>query len=495
MIRQLKAMRRAPSLSRGGTRHTTVAASLLAAYILAGCSMAPQYVRPEAPIAATYPDAGGAAISALSAGEIGWRAFFPDPRLQTLIVTALDNNRDLRTAALRIEEARAQYDIQSADRWPNLNGTVTGARARTPASLTPTGSAIVSSSYQVGLSLASFELDFFGRVRSLNDAALAQYLATEQARQAVQISLVAEVAKAYLAERAFAEQYALAQKTLEGRQTAYKLAQQRFDVGASSALDLRSSETLVLSARVALSTLARQRAQAQNALTLLAGKPLADLPPPQALSAQNIVTDIPAGLPSDLLANRPDIRAAEQRLKAANANIGAARAAFFPRISLTAGVGTASNALSGLFESGSRSWTFAPQMVLPIFDAGRNSANLTLAKVRDNIAVTDYEKTVQTAFREVADALVARGALEEQVNDQRAVQEAQADRLRLADLRFQNGVASSIEVLDAQRELFTAEQSLVQTRLLRLTNAIDLYRALGGGLKDGAASGGAAVKP
>ncbi len=459
--------------------------ALLIAGMLTGCSLAPHYVRPDAPVAATYPETSDATTTARNAGDIGWREFFPDPRLQTLIVTALDNNRDLRTAALRIEEARAQYNIQSADRLPNLNGTITGIRARTPGSLSRSGDATVTGIYQVGLSLASFELDFFGRVRSLNDAALAQYLETEQARQAAQISLVAEVAKAYLAERAFAEQYDLTQKTLEGRQTAYTLAQQRFDVGASSALDLRLSETLVLSARVSLSTLARQRAQAMNALTLLAGKPLTDLPAAQALSTQNIVTDIPAGLPSDLLANRPDIRAAEQRLKAANANIGAARAAFFPRISLTASTGTASDALSGLFKAGSDQWTFSPQLVLPIFDAGRNSANLSLAEVRDDLAVTDYERTIQVAFREVSDALVARSTLEEQVNAQRATQEAQADRLRLVDLRFRNGVASSLEVLDAQRELFTAEQSLVQTRLLRLTNAIDLYRALGGGVKDG----------
>jgi multidrug efflux system outer membrane protein len=457
--------------------------ALLAAGVLTGCSLAPKFVRPDAPVATTYP-VSAAEQATRNAADIGWREFFPDQRLQALIVTALDNNRDLRTAALRIEEARAQYNIQSADLLPNLNGAVSGSRARTPGNLSPTGVAIVSNSYQVGLSLASFELDFFGRVRSLNDAALAQYLATEQARQAVHISLVAEVAKAYLAERGFAEQQELAQKTLEGRQTAYGLAKQRFEVGASSALDLRLSETLVLSARVSLSTLARQRAQALNALTLLVGKPLTDLPPPQTLSSQNIVTDIPAGLPSDLLARRPDIRAAEQRLRASNANIGAARAAFFPRISLTAGVGTASNALSGLFDAGSHTWSFVPQLVLPIFDAGRNSANLTITEVRNNIVVADYEKTIQTAFREVSDALVARGALEEQVNDQRAVQDAQADRLRLADLRFQNGVASSIDVLDAQRELFTAQQSLVQTRLLRLTNAIDLYRALGGGLAE-----------
>jgi outer membrane protein, multidrug efflux system len=456
--------------------------ALLAAGVLTGCSLAPKYERPDAPVSTAYPAEPGQATG--NAAALGWREFFPDQRLQTLIAGALDNNRDLRISALRIEEARAQYNIQSADLLPTLNASAVGLRGRTPASLSLGGNSTVNSSYQVGLSLASFELDFFGRVRSLNDAALAQYLATEEASLAVRITLVAEVAKAYLAERSFAEQYDLARKTMESRESAYKIAKQRFDVGASSALDLRQNEVLVQSARVSLLTLARQRAQATNALTLLVGKPLSDLPAEQSLSAQNIVTDIPAGLPSDLLVRRPDIRAAEQRLKAANANIGAARAAFFPRISLTAGVGTASNALSGLFDAGSRSWSFAPQLLLPIFDAGRNSATLSLAEVRNNVAVTDYERTIQIAFREVADALAARATLDEQIDAQRAVQEAQAERLKLADLRYQNGIAGSLEVLDAQRELFSAQQALIQARLLRLTNAIDLYRSLGGGLNE-----------
>lgn len=456
--------------------------SVLIAALLAGCSLAPQYQRPEAPIATTYPVE--AANAAADATATGWREFFPDQRLQQLIEAALANNRDLRVAALRIEEARAQYGIQSADLLPNLNATASGSRSRTPGAVSITGRSSINSNYQVGLGLAAFELDFFGRVRSLNDAALAQYLATEEASRAAQISLISEVAKAYLAEQAFAEQYDLARKTVESRESAYKLAKQRFEVGASSALDLRQNETLVQSARASLATLTRQRAQATNALTLLVGKPLGDLPAAQALSGQNIVTEIPPGLPSDLLTRRPDIRAAEQRLRAANANIGAARAAFFPRISLTGSIGTASNQLDGLFESGSRAWSFMPQLVLPIFDAGRNRANLNLAEARNNIAIAEYEKSIQTAFREVSDALVARAALEEQIAAQQAVQDAQAERLKLADLRYQNGVASSLEVLDAQRELFTAQQQLVQARLLRLTNAIDLYRALGGGLNE-----------
>lgn len=456
--------------------------AMLAAGLLCACSLAPTYQQPQAPVASAYPTQASEKNGDASA--IGWREFFPDPRLQALIATALENNRDLRTAALRIEEARALYNVQSADLLPTLNATANGSRVRTPGRLSLTGIPVVTSNYQVGLAMPSFELDFFGRVRSLNDAALAQYLATEEAGRAAMISLVAEVAKAYLAERSLAEQYELARMTLESRESAYRLAKQRFDVGAASALDLKQNEILTQTARTSLATLARQHAQAINALTLLVGKPLAGLPPKHSLAEQNIITDIPAGVPSDLLVRRPDIRAAEQRLKAANANIGAARAAFFPRISLTANIGLASTELSDLFESGSRAWTFSPQIVQPIFDAGRNRGNLTLAEVRKSIAIADYEKTIQTAFREVADALDARAMLDEQIDAQRAVQDAQAERLRLADLRYKSGVASSLDVLDAQRELFSAQQALIQARQLKLTNAIDLYRALGGGLNE-----------
>ena len=449
---------------------------------LTGCSMAPLYVRPDAPVAPTF--VGDVAGTSRPASEIGWHEFFPDARLQRLIETALRNNRDLRSAALRIDEARALYNVQSADLLPNLNLTAGESRARTPGALTPSGNAVVGTSYQVGISLASFELDFFGRVRSSNDAALAQYFASAEARQAVQLSLVAEVAKAYLAERGYAEQLSLARQTVAGRQSAYDLAKQRFDVGASSALDLRLSETLVQSARVTLITLQRQRAQADNALTLLVGQDLPDLPAAPLLSDENIVTAIPAGVPSDLLTRRPDIRAAEQRLKAANANIGAAQAAFFPRIALTAALGTSSNALSGLFAAGSRSWSFVPQLLLPIFDAGRNQSNLTLAQVRTKLAVVDYERTIQVAFREVSDALVARESLDAQIAAQAAITAAQSERLSLAEQRFQNGIASALDVVDAQRDLFSAQQSLVQVRQLRLTNAVDLYRALGGGWSD-----------
>jgi multidrug efflux system outer membrane protein len=470
--------------------------ALSGAALLTACSMAPTYERPTAPVAEAFPsDSAGAAsrtsvplplpAGARNAVDTGWREYFTDTRLQQLIAASLENNRDLRTAVLRIEEARAQYNIQSADRLPNLNANVAATRAKTPAFLSPTGETTIGKRYDVGVSVSSFELDFFGRVKSLNDAALASYLATDEARQAAQIALVAQVAQAYYTERAYAEQYALAQQTYEARARTYNLTQQRAEVGASSRLDLRSNETLMETARAAALTLARQRAQAENALTLLVGQPAGGpasgaMPSDQQLDA---LSAIPAGLPSDLLTRRPDIRAAEQRLLAANANIGAARAAFFPRISLTAAIGSSSPSLHGLFDSGSGSWSFAPQLTLPIFDAGRNRANLTLTEVRKNIAVADYEKTIQTAFREVADALAARDYLGEQVNAQRAVQDAQADRLKLLQLRFDNGVASSLDILDAQRELFSAQQSLVQARLLRTTTAIDLYRSLGGGLQ------------
>jgi multidrug efflux system outer membrane protein len=466
---------------------------LLGAGLVWACSLAPPLKTRAARVAATGPDGGAAdrAADGKTAADTGWRDYFADARLQQLIATALEHNRDLRTAALRMEEARAAYDIQSADRLPNVNASVTDTRARTPAFLTSSGQSTIGKRYDAGLSMPAFELDFFGRVKSLNDAALAAYLATDEARQAAQIGLVADVAKAYYTERAYAEQYALAQQSFETRQRTYDLTRQRANVGASSLLDLRTNETLMETARASALTLARQRAQAENALTLLVGQPPAPAKADAKAGAGALANDtqidamsaLPAGLPSDLLTRRPDIRAAEQRLKSANANIGAARAAFFPRVSLTAAVGSSSPSLGGLFDSGSGSWSFAPQLVLPIFDAGRNRANLNLSEVRKNIAVADYEKTIQVAFREVADALAARSYLGDQVTAQRAIQDAQADRLRLLELRFANGVASSLDVLDAQRELFSARQALVQARLLRTTSAIDLYRALGGGLK------------
>lgn len=470
----------------------TLTTLLLVAGVLSGCTMAPHYARPAAPVAGGYPAAPeGYASAEVKSGEtrrateIGWREFFTDPRLQGLIEAALENNRDLRTAALRIEEARAQYQIQRADLLPTVNANAGFQRGRFSGASSGIDQSFTGNVYQVGLSVTQWELDFFGRVRSLSNAALAQYLATEEAHRAAYISLVSEVAKAYLAERAFAEQYDLARDTYKARQSTYELAQKRFSAGATSALDLRDNESLVAQARVAAAQLARQRAQAQNALEVLVGKPIAEipnLPAPMRLSDEHIISDIPEGLPSELLTQRPDIRQAEQQLLSANANIGAARAAFFPRITMTANAGTISTSFTNLFDSGAHVWSFAPQLVLPIFDYGRNMSNLDLSNVRKNIQIANYEKTIQTAFSEVADALVARGTLEDQVAGQEQQRDAEAARYELARMRFRSGVASYLDELDAQRQLFSAEQDLVAARQLRLVNSIDLYRALGGGL-------------
>ena len=455
---------------------------LLAAGILSSCNMAPTYVRPDAPIEYQFPGNTDSSTKT-PASEIGWNEFFREPRLKALIAAAIENNRDLRLAALNIEEARALYNVQWADRLPTFQVEGETSRARSVSTSSP--GMVTSGNYTVGLGLSAFELDFFGRVKSLTDAALAQYLATEEAQRSVYISLVSEVAKTYLTERAQTKQIELAKKSYESYKHSYELMQKRYEVGASSALELRQYETLMQSALVSLSTLERQRAQTENALVILiGGKQIKDLPPPHDLSEDDILQDIPAGLPSDLLANRPDIRQYEQLLKAANANIGAARAAFFPRITLTAFAGTASSSLSGLFDAGTGAWTFTPQLTLPIFDAGRNMANLDLAEARKNIAIVNYEKAIQTAFKEVADALTARDWLNEQVKAQAAVLNSETERLKLSEARYNNGIASSLEVFDAQRQQFAAEQSLVDARLTRLINAVELYRSLGGGLTD-----------
>jgi multidrug efflux system outer membrane protein len=454
--------------------------SLLLAATLSACSLAPDYVRPDSPAASQYPEPGEAG----DATAIGWKEFFKEPRLQALIATALENNRDLRIAALRIEEARGLYNVQRADLLPSVSAIGTDTQSTTPASVNASGQVLKTSSYLVGLTVPSFELDFFGRVRSLSNAGLAQYLATEEATRSARIALIGEVAKAYFAERALAEQQDIARETLDSRQTSSKLLQQRFSVGVSSALDLRQNEILEHTARATLAAFTRQRAQAANALSVLVGKPLAGMEPEGRLSADSLLPNIPAGLPSDLLTRRPDILAAEQRLKSANANIGAARAAFFPRISLTDTVGSASNDISTLFQAGSASMNFVGQITLPIFDYGRNSANRDIAEARKNIAVADYEKSIQVAFREVADALIARQSFVDQVQAQRAVLDATQDRLRLVELRYQNGVANSLDLMDARRELFISQLALVQVRQLEIINSVDLYRSLGGGLND-----------
>lgn len=450
----------------------------LAVLALAGCSFIPTYERPAAPVAADWPGAvPGSAAGSPAAAEIAWSDFVTDARLRELIGLAIQNNRDLRVAVLNIEQVRAQYQIRRADRFPTLNLAATGSRqSSTDDSIT--------SVYTAGLAMSSWELDFFGRVASLKEVALAQYLASEEARKAAQTSLVASVASTWLSLQASDELLALTQRTLATRQDSLRLTKLRFDNGAASALDLRQAESLTAAAESALAQQQRQRALDLNALTLLVGQPLpASLADPasEAVTTQSLFREVPAGLPSDLLTRRADIRQAEQQLIGANANIGAARAAFFPRISLTASVGTASSALSDLFKDGSWGFTLAPQALLPIFDAGRNQAGLASAKAGREIAVAQYEKAIQSAFREVADALAGRATLGEQLRAQQAQATAEAERFRLAELRYRNGVASFLDVLDAQRSLFATQQALTQTRLVQQQNQVALYKALGGG--------------
>ena len=457
--------------------------------LLGACSMIPAYERPAAPVATDWPALNGAAVStsATPAADIEWQSFFSDARLRQLIAVALKNNRDLRVAVLNIEQARAQFQIRRADQYPTVNLAATGSRQ--PGARAANGDSTIASTYTAGLAVTAYELDFFGRVASLKEQALAQYLATEEGRKTAQISLVASVANTYLSLLADHELLAITQQTLVTREESYRLSKLRFDNGVTSELDLRQAESLTEAARVSLAQLVRQRALDENALTLLIGQPITPdlavvLPAGKGLADVPMMADVPVGLPSDVLVGRPDIRQAEQQLLAANANIGAARAAFFPRISLTTSVGSASSSLSGLFKSGSWGLAIAPQLLLPIFDAGRNQAGLGVANAGRDIAVAQYEKSIQTAFREVADALAGQATLGEQLRAQQAQVTAEAVRLKLADLRYKNGIASSLDALDAQRSLFSVQQALVQTRLAQLQSQVTLYKTLGGGSKD-----------
>ena len=453
--------------------------ALAVASLVAGCSLAPTYERPAAPVAADWPAPAPAApaSSARPASELPWADFVGDASLRELIRLALVNNRDLRVAVLNIEQARATWQIRRADQFPTVNLGATGAvQPRTD------GSGGTNSAYTAGLSITGWELDLFGRVASLKDAALAQYLASEEARRAVQASLIAAVANTWLNLQTDDELLTITLSTLKTREDSLRLTQLRLDNGASSALDVRQAESLTAGALSALQQQQRLRAQDLNALTLLVGQPL---PPGMLVAATTakppVFSEVPAGLPSDLLTRRPDIRQAEQQLIAANANIGAARAAFFPRITLTAAYGTASTGLNNLFENGFWGGTLAGQVLQPIFDAGRNEANLASSQAGRDIAVAQYEKAIQTAFREVADALAGRATLGAQLAAQQAQVDAETDRFRLADLRYRNGVSSYLEVLDAQRSLFVLQQALAQVRLAYWQNQVTLYKVLGGG--------------
>jgi multidrug efflux system outer membrane protein len=454
----------------------------LAAAVLAGCgSLIPAYERPAAPVAAQFPVAavGGSGNAAVAAPDLAWQDFFQDARLRQLIAMALAHNRDLRVAALNLEQARAQLQLRRADGVPTVGVGANGSR-------TPNTNGGISNAYSAGFSITSYEADFFGRLGSLSESAQAQLLATLEARKTVQISLIASVAASYLSLLADDEQLKLTRETLGSREQSLRLTKLTFDAGVSSGLDLRGAESLVESARVSLAQLERQRALDLNALNLLVGQPLpdtglADMPAGLSLTSQGLAGVMPAGVPSEVLLRRPDVRGAEQQLLAANANIGAARAAFLPRITLTTSIGTASSQLSGLFRSGSFGWTFAPQLLLPIFDGGRNQANLDAAKVGRDIAVAQYEKAIQSAFREVADALASRATLADQLRAQQAQARAEQTRLELVELRYQQGISSAFERLDAQRSTFAVRQAVVQLQLQQAQNLVAVYKTLGGG--------------
>jgi multidrug efflux system outer membrane protein len=438
----------------------------------------PRYEQPAAPISAQWPiTASATTVSGTS--TLDWQTYLTDPTLRQLIETALTNNRDLRIALLAIEQARAQLGIRRADQFPTVNAAISGSR-------TPSSSGGINSSYSAGLLVTAFEIDFFGRVASLKEQALAQYLASAEASQTTQISLIAAVAQSWLNLLADDELLAITQQTVKSRDESLKLVELKTKHGAASDFDLRAAQTLLEGARVTLAQQTRLRALDENALVLLLGQPMSEAARAQLAQlklAQISFAELPAGLPSDLLTRRPDIRQAEQNLIASNANIGAARAAFFPRISLTTGVGTASSELSGLFKDGSWGWTLAPQLVLPIFDLGRNQSNLDASKAGRDIALAQYEKSIQSAFREVADALASRSALNQQFQAQQALLQAETARSHLTQLRLDNGVANQLEWLDAQRSLFAAQQAMVQTQLASLQNQLALFKVLGGGAR------------
>ncbi|KAI3589347.1 Efflux transport system, outer membrane factor (OMF) lipoprotein [Cupriavidus sp. U2] len=465
-------------------------AGILLPLALAACTLEPKYERPDSPVPNAYPDgpayqttqgANGAPQSQVQAANLGWQDFFTDARLRRLIELGLANNRDLRVATLSIDEARAYYRIRRAAQFPAVDASLGFSSTRLTGDLRPPGQDPVINAWGAGVGFSSFELDVFGRIRSLKHEALEQYLSIEEVRRSTQISLVGEIANAYLTWQADQQLLKLSQDTLKIQEDASEMVRKSKAAGGMAAIDQHRTQTQVETARVDVEQFTRQVAQDENALSLLIGGPIpADLPPPQPFGDNSFVAELPAGLPSQLLEQRPDIMAAEHRLKAANANIGAARAAFFPRISLTAGVGLASTTLAGLFTGGA-AWAVAPQITLPIFNAGANQANLDASKVRKDINVAQYERTIQGAFREVADGVAARGTYDRQTAAQQSLEKEVAETRRLAEMRFKNGVDDYFPVFDAQRQQYEAQKKLVTIQLARLTSRAQLYKALGGG--------------
>jgi len=461
--------------------------TLLTLFVLAaGCTMIPPYQRPEAPIPDSWPSGpsyrdGPDGPAGAAADEVLWRQFFVDERLRAIIAAALANNRDLRAAALNVERARALYRIQRAELLPIVDAAGSATKARVPFDLSGTGRSETFEQYRAELGIASWEIDFFGRIRSLEQRALEEYLATEQARRSAQILIVSEVANAYLILAANRENLQLALSTLEAQQASYHLIRRRFEVGIVPELDLRQVQTRVDTARVDVARYTELAAKNENALNLLVGAPVPADWLPDGLSAVAPLPDVPPGASSEILLRRPDVLQAESLLKAANADIGAARAAFFPRIALTAAVGTASEQLTGLFQPGSTAWNFTPVAILPIFDP-RVWAALDVSEVQQQIALNQYESAIQAAFREVADALARRGTMAEQMAAQQSLVDATAATYRLSNARYEKGSDIYLNVLDAQRSLYSAQQGLIAIRLVKLVNQVRLYAALGGGV-------------
>jgi outer membrane protein, multidrug efflux system len=454
-------------------------------FFLGGCTLAPKYERPSAPVPAQWPT--GAAynetkseVPAPKAEEVAWQEFITDKRLQKIIEIALNNNRDLRLAALSVERARALYGIARAELLPSVNAVGLMGRQGVPADLSTTGNAHTATQYSVNLGISSWEIDFFGRIRSLKDQVLEEYFATDQARRSAQILLVSTLTQTYLALAADQDALKLVSSTLDAQEDSYNLIGRRYDVGLASGLDLRRAQSQVDTARGDVARYTQLVAQDKNALNLLTGAPIPQELMPDGLAGISLPKAVSPGLSSELLLRRPDVLAAEHLLKAANANIGAARAAFFPRISLTTAVGTASADLSGLFKSGQGVWSFAPQIVMPIFDARTWSA-YDVTKVDKEIFLTQYEKAIQVAFREVADALAMRGTVNQQIEAQQSLVEAFKETYRLANARYTRGIDNYLSVLDAQRSLYSTELGLISLRFAGLNNMVVLYKVLGGG--------------
>ena len=449
---------------------------LALAVLTAGCNLTPPLDPVASPVSARYPGKTGGTVSA----DIAWQKFLTDPRLRKLVEAALANNRDLRIAALNVEQSRAQYGISRSELFPAIGISARGERRRGTGNPGGSGGSILSGNYDVTVDLVSYELDLFGKVRSMNQSALQKYFATDAARVGAQIALVAEVANQYLTERALQEQAALSQQTLDGMNLGYGIMKQRFDAGTVSELELSSMDVQRQTAKADLAGFRQRIRETENSLVFLAGGSLPPLPKSRSLD-QVLLADVRAGVSSELLYRRPDIREAEFQLRAANADIGAARAQLFPSISLTGSAGTSSSSLSKLFANGTGSWAFAPQIDIPIFSGGRNIYAIQAVEVRKNIGIANYEKAIQTGFREVADSLASRSGLDERIAATESLAAAQRKRTELATARYERGLDSYFEVLTATLDFYTARQSLIQLRLARNVSSVNLYKALGGG--------------